>query len=357
MDNAGRITERFIQAQDRLVLQSSDLSLETIAAMVEKGSIDVAPVFQRRERWSLDQQSALVESFLLNVPVPPVYLSEDDFGTYSVIDGKQRITTIKDFMRNNLALKSLEAFPEIAGMRFKELPRQLRNALEVRPYLRVVTLLKQSDPILKYEVFTRLNRGGDPLNAQEIRNFAFRGPLNDLIYKLGQNAFLKQQLKIKNEKSPAFREMADAEYVLRFLTLHSVWRNFTGSFRGSMDGFMRDNQTAGTQTLERFQNLFRRSISACQKLWSDVAFKRPEGNTWRHQMLAGMYDAQMLAVAELTDAQIAMLARKPKETVKTTRQLFQSDHTFEESVRRGTNTPSKIAYRVETMKRRLESVA
>lgn len=355
--NRDQITNKFTQAQGRLVLQASDLSLETIATMVEKGSIDVAPVFQRRERWSPEQQSALIESFLLNVPVPPVYLSEDDFGTYSVIDGKQRITTIKDFMRNNLALKCLDAFPEITGMRFRELPRQLKNALEVRPYLRVVTLLKQSDPVLKYEVFTRLNRGGDPLNAQEIRNVAFRGALNDLIYRLSQDPFLKQQLKIKNEKSPAYREMADAEYVLRFLTLHSVWRRFTGSFRGSMDKFMADNKSAEAQKLAQFEILFKRNINTCQKIWNDIAFKRPEAGAWRHQMLAGMYDSQMLAVAELADTKIAVLSKKSKEIVKATRHLFQTDHNFEESVRRATNTPSKIIYRVEKMKTLLESIA
>ncbi len=318
--------------------------------MVEKGSIDVAPVFQRRERWSHEQQSALIESFLLNVPVPPVYLSEDDFGTYSVIDGKQRITTIRDFMRNKLVLSQLAAFPEIRWHRFCELPRQLQNALLVRPYLRVVTLLKQSDPILKYEVFTRLNRGGEPLNPQEIRNVAFRGPMNEMVYILATDIFLKQQLKIKNNRSPAYKEMADAEFVLRFLTLHQGWRNFTGSFRRSMDQFMSENQSANQREIDRFRALFNRSIRACERLWKDRAFKRPEAGTWRHQTLAGMYDAQMLAVAELNDAQVSALARKSRDVVEATRKLFQQDGQFEEAVRRGTNTPSKLVYRVEKLK-------
>src|ERR1700727_2983279 len=101
-DNAA-IVRRFEQAQDRLVLQASDLSLETVAGMVESGAIDIQPQYQRRARWSTEKRSALIESFLLNIPVPPVYLAEDDYGTYSVIDGKQRITAIRDFMTDGFA--------------------------------------------------------------------------------------------------------------------------------------------------------------------------------------------------------------------------------------------------------------
>src|SRR6476620_10238218 len=121
--------------------------------MVDTGAIDVAPKYQRRERWSQEAQSELIESFLLNIPVPPVYLAEDDFGTYSVIDGKQRITAISSFMRDKWPLVDLQKFKELECKKFSALPRPLQNALQVRPYIRAVTLLKQSDPELKYEGF------------------------------------------------------------------------------------------------------------------------------------------------------------------------------------------------------------
>ena len=114
------VGSRFLEAQERLVLQAADFSLETIAQMVDDGAIDTAPRYPRRDRWRRDKQSALVESFLLNIPVPPVYLSEEDFGRYSVIDGKQRLTTIRDFMRNDFSLISPQAFPELRGLYFRE---------------------------------------------------------------------------------------------------------------------------------------------------------------------------------------------------------------------------------------------
>src|ERR1700694_1454538 len=98
------IVERFTSAQEDLVLQSADLSLRTLTSMVSSGAIDISPFFQRRDRWSPAKQAALIESFLLNVPVPPIYLAEDELGTYSVIDGKQRITAVRQFLEDDLSL-------------------------------------------------------------------------------------------------------------------------------------------------------------------------------------------------------------------------------------------------------------
>jgi uncharacterized protein with ParB-like and HNH nuclease domain len=90
--------KKFSKAQDSLVTQQSDFSLSAIFDMVRNSSIDISPHYQRRDRWTAEKQSALIESFMINVPVPPIYLSEDDYGVYTVIDGKQRITAIHDFL-------------------------------------------------------------------------------------------------------------------------------------------------------------------------------------------------------------------------------------------------------------------
>ncbi|WP_226994285.1 DUF262 domain-containing protein [Myxococcus hansupus] len=354
--NAKSIIGKFESAQDRLVIQASDLSLETIASMVEAGAIDVRPGYQRRERWPHQQQAALIESFLLNIPVPPVYLAEEDFGTYSVIDGKQRITTIHAFMRNKLTLSPLNYFHELNGLKASELPPQLVNALRVRPYVRAVTLLKQSSPELKYEVFTRLNSGGEPLNAQEIRNVIFRGALNESIYKLSRNSFLKQQLKIKDEKSAAYREMADAEFVLRFLTLSESWNSFSGDFRFSMDKFMAANSHANESRLGDLEQRFERAISACASLWGKNAFKRPANDSWRDQMLAGMYDAEMVGVNLASDSQITKLQQHHLRVQKETKLLFK-DPQFESAVRQGTNTPARVHYRINAIHKMLVALA
>jgi hypothetical protein len=352
------IVERFEKAQDRLVLQQSGLALESLAAMVDAEAVDTKPHYQRRDRWTPEKRSALIESFLLNIPVPPIYLAEDDFGTYSVIDGKQRLTAIRDFMRNELVLSKLDTFTQLEGLTFEQLPPELRNALQIRPYLRVVTLLKQSDPDLKYDVFERLNTGGETLNAQEIRNVAFQGPLNDLIYgELCNAPFLLKQLKITEpkDKSPAYRKMQDAEYVLRFLTLSASWKTFSGDFARSMDGFMERYRHAPSSELKAFRMSFFHALNWTETLWGEHAFNRPAGRGWRDQTLAGMFDAEMLAVSLLNSAQLKRLEDKQEAVLGVTRKLF-GDQRFEQAVRVGTNTPSRVRYRIETLTEALNSI-
>lgn len=351
-----KIEKQFSKAQDRLVLQASDLSLETIANMVEMKAIDLEPQFQRRQRWDKTQQSSLIESFLLNVPVPPVYLAEDDYGNYSVIDGKQRITSIHTFIGNNLKLSGLEAFDLIEGFFFKDLPDSLQNALRVRPYLRVITLLRQSDPELKYEVFSRLNKGGEQLEPQEIRNVAYRGRLNEMIYDLAENKFLRNQLKIRNEKSPAYQKMRDAEMVLRFFMLLQEWDRFTGSYRQSMDDFMLEHRSDSEKQLGAYRERFEKSINACKEIWQYRAFKRPEGGSWRNQMLTGMYDAQMIACAMSDEETVGKAIRKRGRVIEMTKQLFLEDENFEMSVRRATNNPQRVEYRIDKIYKLLKSV-
>lgn len=353
------ILDTFESAQDRLVLQHSDLSLETLAAMVEGGAIDIQPHYQRRDRWGGLKRSRLIESFLLNIPVPPIYLSEDQFGTYSVIDGKQRLTAIRSFMRNEFALAGMETFHAVETLLFCELPDDLQNALKIRPYLRVVTLLKQSDKELKYDVFERLNTGGETLNAQEIRNVAFHGPLNDLIYStLCGREFLTRRLKISTppEKSPAFQKMQDAEYVLRYLTLRSGWETFSGDLAKSMDDFMSANQYASEKPLNDFKSDFDRALKWCEVLWGDKAFARPTDDGWRDQSLAGMYDAEMIAVARLPESKLKLLADKRSQVVQKTRSLF-SDPEFDTAVRQGTNTPSRVRFRIASLHDALLEIA
>src|SRR5688500_8438633 len=106
--------------------------------MVDSQIIDLSPQYQRRERWEVERQSELIESFLLYVPVPPIYLAEEEYGIYSIIDGKQRITAVSDFLNNAYALRGLEQFSELNGARFRDLPKTLQSALRIRPYLRVI---------------------------------------------------------------------------------------------------------------------------------------------------------------------------------------------------------------------------
>ena len=165
----GESIEFWASKQKELVTSVVDYNLSTLLDLVSETIIDLDPKYQRRLRWDEKKQAKLIESFLMNVPVPPVFLNEDEYGKYSVIDGKQRLSAICQFLTNNLVLDSLKVFSDINGKKFNDLPAKLRNIIKTRPTVRAVIILRQSDTDIKYEVFQRLNTGGAHLNAQEIR--------------------------------------------------------------------------------------------------------------------------------------------------------------------------------------------
>lgn len=352
--NSNKIVSKFLMAQNQLVIQSSDLSLESIANMVEKEAIDISPKYQRRERWTKEKQSALIESFLLNIPVPPIYLAEDEYGKYSVIDGKQRITSIYNFIKKQTALSSLKKFAEIENLTFNQLPSQLKNALSIRPYIRVITLLKQSDKNLKYEVFTRLNTGGDVLLPQEIRNVAFRGKLNDLIIDLAEDKFLNQQLKIKSKSSKLYKEMVDVEYVLRFFTLIRFWDKFPGNMRNAMDSFMEENHKNDAPLyLEKIKQTFLNSISTCKEIWGEDAFKRPDG---RNQLVQGVFDAQMVPISFFALDKQSKLIENKEKIKDSFYKAYSEDKDFEEAIRQFTSNAERVYYRINKMKTIIEEI-
>jgi hypothetical protein len=339
------IVDSFRAAQEAAVIEVADQGLKTIAELVSGGAIDISPTFQRRDRWSPEKQSALIESFLLNIPVPPVYLAEDinRLGKYAVIDGKQRLTSIAIFFEDRLVLRGLEKLQGINGLRYSDLPEGVRVPLGMKG-LRVTTLLRQSEENLKHEVFLRLNTGGEILNAQEIRNVAYRGPLNSLVYELAENEFLRRQFKVKPPSSPAYRQMTDAEYVLRFITLSERWKAFKGDLRREMDRFMIQNRFADQAELDRWRGLFSRCIHSAEAIWGESAFKRPG----RDQALAGLFDAEMIALAESDPSVHTELVRKRSTVRRRVEKLF-DDVEFDEAVRRGTNTPARLKHRTERM--------
>lgn len=343
------IIEKFLQAQNRLVFQSSDLSLEAIANMVKGEAIDIKPKYQRRERWNKDKQSALIESFLLNIPVPPIYLAEDEYGKYSVIDGKQRVTAIYNFILQKEKLINLEKFKEIEGLTFNELPTPLNNALKIRPYIRVITLLKQSDSLLKYEVFNRLNTGGEKLLSQEIRNAAFEGDLNDLLVNLSENTFFRFQFNIdtdkKREKSKIYKEMLDVEYVLRFFTLRDSWDNFNGNMRVSMDNFMEKNYRNPNLNINELENIFNKTLELCSIIWEERAFKRPDG---RNETIQGIFDVQTVALSFFLHKE-DVIKEKRIQIAENFERLYYEDKDFQISMRQFTSNIKQVNYRIGTM--------
>lgn len=341
--------------QRELVVSVLNYNLGTLSDLIHTNKIDLSPKYQRRARWDIKRQSALIESFLMNVPVPSVFLNEDDYGKYSVIDGKQRLTAIHNFIRGRLQLKGLKVFSELNGSTIENIPSPLRNAIETRAALQAIIILRQSDKEVKFEVFKRLNTGGVRLNPQEIRNSTWAGPFNNLVLELSETREFHRLLNIeKRDRSLIWREMRDAEFVLRFFTFRDTWQSFSGGMQRHMDEYMADHQYASEAQVEAMRSDFLDTVAAVGSVFGEHAFQRwnPEASQWRRQVLAAVFDAQMFACRGRTPEKLKPHA---SQLLGEMQALFLNEE-FLESVNAATNTPSYFKRRVTMVKQLVDNV-
>lgn len=344
---------KWVAEHRKVIFSAVDYNLKDLAEQAEAGELDLQPQYQRRLRWSNDRKSQLIESFLMNVPIPPIFLSEERNGVYAVIDGKQRITAIKDFISDNLELTGLQYYSSLNGSTISSLPATERNFLARRIPLRAVIILDQSPEEIRLETFRRLNTGGVSLNAQEIRNIAFRGPLNDLVMELSEDSRFHKMLKIKDPaKSAVHQQMRDAELVLRFLAFHGTWKSFDGSIKGHMDSYMQSNRDASPPEIRTLRSLFDETLDVVESAFGEHAYTRYQSDrgNWRNQVVAAVYDAQMLAAP---GKNASRLAQRQDDVVNATKALF-GKQKFREATEAATNAKSAFEYRITEMGKLLD---
>jgi Uncharacterized conserved protein len=338
--------DRWVRAQRDLITTTLDYNLQTVAGLVDDGRIDLSPSYQRRDRWDGKRKSLLMESFLMNVPLPPVFLNEDEYGKYSIIDGKQRLTTITEFLTDKFELSGLTVFQEANGLRFSQLDSALRSVLQTRASIRAIILLRMSDPLIKFHVFQRLNTGGVRLNAQEVRNVTFAGEFNDRLVEASTYLPFATLLGLsgKPETSNLWQQMRDVELVLRYLTLTESWQDFSGSLGGAMNKFMAEYMHAETSAQVQKIQAFTDAVDKVQVAFGPSAFRRVRGESLNpgRQVLATLYDAQMVAVEEYEFAALAANSRQ----IQAGMLALQSSDEFKNSIGAQTNTPKYVATRI-----------
>jgi len=202
-----------------------DMTFGEIMHLYEDDMVIIDPEFQRAFRWTIDQCTKFIESILIGIPIPPIFVAEDTEGRWELVDGLQRISTILSFFgelkndpknSNNYTLTKGNLIPELEGWKAEGLPIRLSNTIK-RAVCRVEILRWDSSIDMRYELFARLNKSGSSLTAQEVRNAVFRGG-NEDIYRL-LDEFSKNELFIKLMKptSKNIDEKFDQEMVLRYL--------------------------------------------------------------------------------------------------------------------------------------------
>lgn len=226
---------------------SYDMSVKELISMVNDGIIDVAPEYQRQFRWDEERQSALIESILLGIPVPALFMATNNNGTWEVIDGVQRLSTIINFAAETnssarikiererpLGLRNLKKLKSFEGNLFSDFPRTLQIEFLLKP-LKITTLSDKSDKSVRFDLFERLNTGGIKLSDQEIRSCIYRGRFNDLLKELAQDVHFKHSVRLTDSaEGDGTRE----ELVLRFFAYLYNRENFDHSVVDFLNNFM-----------------------------------------------------------------------------------------------------------------------
>lgn len=197
----------------------------------EQKKINMNPDFQRKLVWKSDQKSRFIESLILNIPLPPIYVSQDINADYVIVDGVQRTSTLIDFYNNKFALTNLDAMPFLIGKKFSDLPDELRARIEDKNLLLYV--LKPSVPLVViYDIFNRINTGGTQLTRQEIRNCIFIGKSTQILKDLSDNPIFKKSIDNGINSS----RMKDQEAVLRCLSFSIS--DYKTEYKDDMDEFL-----------------------------------------------------------------------------------------------------------------------
>lgn len=245
----------FPPPERKVVTQPYDLSVQTLLEQWNGNSL-LLPEIQREYVWDDAQASRLIESLMLNIPIPVVYFAETYDAKWEIIDGHQRVRSIARFLSNEYALTSLPVLSHFNRMRFHQLPEREKRFLQRRT-LRAVVLTTESHPNMKFEVFERLNTSAVVLNAQEIRNSLYRGHVNRLLRELATTRVFREVIGTKMPR----RRMIDEELILRFFALHENLKAYRPPLKRFLNTYMQSAKDADDEYVSFLRQLFNTTIS------------------------------------------------------------------------------------------------
>lgn len=330
------INAKYAKGDVRIVTEQARYPLNSIVTMVQSGNYELNPEFQRRHRWDKEQKSRLIESFIMNVPIPPIFLYEDKYSHYEVMDGLQRLTAIKEFYKNELVLQGLQEWPELNGKRYQDLPDQVAKGID-RRYLSSIILLQETAKApeeaqrLKQLVFERINSGGVRLGEQESRNAIYDGPLNKICIRLARNIYLCklwgipeptnseiQGGEVSEEliSNPTYRDMTDVELVLRFFAYRQKHLHNTSTLYKFLDNYLQYGNLYKPQILSNLELIFTKTIKLAYDLLGEKAFllwRKRKGTgrwSWYSKPTIVIYDPLMYVLSSYIDSPDKILSKQ-----------------------------------------------
>lgn len=264
---------------DDIFVENKPFSLKQMYDLIKSGDIELSPDFQRNFVWDKTRQSKLIESILLGLPLPSIYLSQYEDGRLTIVDGLQRITTIKKFIENELVLHNLEYLTDCNGKKYDQLegilsPLRLRKFGQTQVMCFVIDYRSPSK--LKFDLFRRLNTGGKPLNNQEIRNCL---SLPKVQYVL-RSMVNSESFYSATNNSVSDNRMEASEAALRFIyfydqfTLSKSVGKYNGDMESTLDDFIDELNKRSEYELNKYIPIYENSLKVATYLFGNYCFRK-----------------------------------------------------------------------------------
>lgn len=332
----------------KITTQAYDKSVSDIIRMISEEDIRLDPEYQRHYIWDNKKASLLIESFILNVPIPVVYVSQEEDDTWTVIDGLQRLTSLFRFFNGEFKLRGLEILTELNNLDHTTLPiksmRILKNGL-----LRIIMISNDSHPEIKYDIFMRLNTGSIKLNDQELRNCLFRGSLNEKLKDIVSKDIILSLFRLD---SPHAR-MADRELILRLIALlenfdsdKNTILNYKGKMKTFINTYMSTNRNMEENRLEQLEVSTVKIFETIKQIYTERAFCRlNEQDIYETSLNRALMDMLFISTALFNHED---LIRKSDIIFSRFKYLTRNDIEFKKSITQGTSDTKVLNYRIST---------
>lgn len=321
----------------------ADMTFGEIINMYINNEIVISPEFQRIFRWEEERQTRFIESLLLSIPIPPIFVAETKEGVWELVDGLQRLSTVLSFFgklkvddKNNLKLTKGSLIKELEGFTINTLPERYVLALK-RAVCRVEIIRFDSDIEIRYELFNRLNTGGVKLSEQEIRNCIFRGysnRFNAFIVELSKKNEFKDNISKKDDSK---ERMYLEELVLRYFTLKNLGTKYQ-HIQKHMDSYMLNVSKGDIKfNYNEEEKIFMRVMKKINDLGPDV---------FRLETLpfsTSMYDPIMIAFSNNID----YIDKLSKEEIWTKINEMRNDEEFRKQTKTSSSSRSRVIKKIQ----------
>lgn len=346
------------------VLYHTDWTVETIITQLKKGRIDINPAFQRRDAWTRKAKSLLIESVLLNFPIPAITLAERSSDrSFIVVDGKQRLSTFAQFFGemegnkfNFFKLGGLVQLNELNGLGYAEICKEFPNlASQLDNYSVRTNVIRgwKSDEIL-FNIFHRLNSGSVKLSPQELRQSLHPGPFTEFISSYSESSAALRDIFPGDD--PDFR-MRDVELITRYLSLYWFIEDYRGDLKRHLDGtvaLLNAQWSIYESKLPVALQRFEESYAACIAAFSRKhAFRKWNGKDWENRTNRAVFDSVMFNL--LSDDVLNAFTANGDAVVQKFKEISE-DQEFKGSVERTTKTTEALFIRIEKLRKGFEDL-